>query len=175
MLHFAVPLSAGIGALFQLSFDFSIYRQVFLIADGMLKACPEVHSDCTELYLHRHMDLFFRKEYRQPDRQVQTAIAIWFRVWNIIFLCDNFNVRLIFKHFAKINSFISIAYTSFACAFQWLGRWTLLYWFFLSGSCLQLSTFLSWRIASLPSPCSLLAHSSANGCCREYAFWQEWE
>ena len=37
MLHFAVPLSAGIGALFQLGFDFSIYRQVFLIADGMLK------------------------------------------------------------------------------------------------------------------------------------------
>ena len=62
------------------SFDFSIYQQVFLIADGMLKACPEVHSDCTELYLHRHMDLFFRKEYRQPDRQVQTAIAIWLRV-----------------------------------------------------------------------------------------------
>ena len=49
MLHFAVPLSAGIGALFQFSFDFSIYRQVFLIADGMLKACPEVHGDCTEL------------------------------------------------------------------------------------------------------------------------------
>lgn len=47
---------------------------------GMLKACPEVHSDCTELYLHWHMDLFFRKEYRQPDRQVQTAIAIWLRV-----------------------------------------------------------------------------------------------
>ena len=68
MLHFAVPFSAGIGALFQFSFDFSIYRQVFLIADGMLKACPEVHSDCTELYLHWHMDLFFRKEYRQPDR-----------------------------------------------------------------------------------------------------------
>ena len=80
MLHFAIPLPAGIGALFQLSFDFSIYRQVFLIADGMLKACPEVHRDCTKLYLHRHMDLFFRKEYRQPDRQVQTAIAIWFRV-----------------------------------------------------------------------------------------------
>ena len=37
MLHFAVPFSAGIGALFQLGFDFSIYRQVFLIADGMLK------------------------------------------------------------------------------------------------------------------------------------------
>ncbi len=76
MLHFTIPLSAGIGALFQFSFDFSIYRQVFLIADGMLKACPEVHSDCTELYLHRHMDLFFRKEYRQPDRQVQTAVAV---------------------------------------------------------------------------------------------------
>ena len=80
VLHFTIPLSAGIGALFQFSFDFSIYRQIFLIADGMLKACPEVHSDCTELYLHRHMDLFFRKEYRQPDRQVQTAIAIWLRV-----------------------------------------------------------------------------------------------
>ena len=74
MFHFAVPLSAGIGALFQFSFDFGIYWQIFLIADGMLKACPEVHSDCTELYLHRHMDLFFRKEYRQPDRQVQTAV-----------------------------------------------------------------------------------------------------
>ena len=36
MLHFAVPLSAGIGALFQFSFDFGIYRQVFLVADGML-------------------------------------------------------------------------------------------------------------------------------------------
>jgi len=59
MFHFAVPFSAGIGALFQFSFDFSIYRQVFLVADGMLKACPEVHSDCTELYLHRHTDLFF--------------------------------------------------------------------------------------------------------------------
>ena len=80
MFHLTIPLSAGIGALFQFSFDFSIYWQVFLIADGMLKACPEVHSDCTELYLHRHMDLFFRKEYRQPDRQVQTAIAIWLRV-----------------------------------------------------------------------------------------------
>ena len=43
MLHFTIPLSAGIGALFQFSFDFSIYRQVFLVADGMLKACPEVH------------------------------------------------------------------------------------------------------------------------------------
>lgn len=80
VFHLTVPFSAGIGALFQFSFDFSIYRQVFLIADGMLKACPEVHSDCTELYLHRHMDHFFRKEYRQPDRQVQTAIAIWLRV-----------------------------------------------------------------------------------------------
>ena len=59
MLHFTIPLSAGIGALFQFSFDFSIYRQIFLIADGMLKACPEVHGDCTELYLHWHMDLFF--------------------------------------------------------------------------------------------------------------------
>ena len=96
MFHLTVPFSAGIGALFQLSFDFSIYRQVFLIADGMLKACPEVHRDCTELYLHRHMDHFFRKEYRQPDRQVQTAIAIWLRVLNIIFLRDDFNVRLIF-------------------------------------------------------------------------------
>ena len=38
MFHFAVPFSAGIGALFQFSFDFSIYRQVFLVADGMLKA-----------------------------------------------------------------------------------------------------------------------------------------
>ena len=38
MFHFTIPLSAGIGALFQFSFDFSIYRQVFLIADGMLKA-----------------------------------------------------------------------------------------------------------------------------------------
>ena len=80
MFHLTIPLSAGIGALFQFNFDFSIYRQVFLIADGMLKACPEVHSDCTELYLHRHMDHFFRKEYRQPERQVQTAIAIWLRV-----------------------------------------------------------------------------------------------
>ena len=42
-LHFTIPLSAGIGALFQFSFDFSIDRQIFLIADGMLKACPEVH------------------------------------------------------------------------------------------------------------------------------------
>ena len=73
MFHFTIPLSAGIGALFQFSFDFSIYRQIFLIADGVLKACPEVHSNCTELYLHRYMDLFFRKEYRQQDRQVQTA------------------------------------------------------------------------------------------------------
>ena len=73
MFHFAVPFSAGIGALFQFSFDFSIYRHVFLIADGMLKACPEVHGDGTELYLHWHMDLFFCKEYRQQDRQVQTA------------------------------------------------------------------------------------------------------
>ena len=80
VFHLTIPFSAGIGALFQLSFDFSIYRQVFLIADGMLKACPEVHSDCTELYLHWHMDHFFRKEYRQPDRQVQTAIAILLRV-----------------------------------------------------------------------------------------------
>ena len=80
MFHLTIPLSAGIGALFQFSFDFSIYRQVFLISDGMLKACPEVHSDCTELYLHRHTDLFFSKEYRQPDRQVQPAIAIWLRV-----------------------------------------------------------------------------------------------
>ena len=38
MFHLTIPLSAGIGALFQFSFDFSIYRQVFLIADGMLKA-----------------------------------------------------------------------------------------------------------------------------------------
>ena len=38
MFHLPIPLSAGIGALFQFSFDFSIYRQVFLIADGMLKA-----------------------------------------------------------------------------------------------------------------------------------------
>ena len=80
MFHFAVPFSAGIGALFQFSFDFSIYRQVFIIAGGMLKACPEVHSDCMELYLHRHMALFFCKEYRHPDRQVQTTIAIWLRV-----------------------------------------------------------------------------------------------
>ena len=28
------------------------------------------------------MDLFFRKEYRQPDRQVQTAIAIWLKCKN---------------------------------------------------------------------------------------------
>ena len=80
MFHLTVPFSAGIGALFQFSFDFRIYRQVFLIADSVLKACPEVHSDCTELYLHRHMDHLFRKEYWQPDRQVQTAIAIWLRV-----------------------------------------------------------------------------------------------
>ena len=73
MFHLTIPLSAGIGALFQFSFDFSIYRQIFLIADGVLKACPEVHSNCMELYLHRYMDLFFRKEYRQQDRQVQTA------------------------------------------------------------------------------------------------------
>ena len=78
--HFTIPFSAGIGALFQFDFDFSIYWQIFLIADGMLKACSEVHRDCTELYLHRHMDLFFCKEYRQPDRQVQTTIAIWLRV-----------------------------------------------------------------------------------------------
>ena len=96
MLHFAVPFSAGIGALFQFSFDFSIYRQVFLVADGMLKACPEVHSDCTELYLHRHMDLFFRKEYRQPDRQVQTAVAVGLWVGNVVLLCDYLNIRLIF-------------------------------------------------------------------------------
>ena len=38
MFHFTIPLSAGIGALFQFSFDFSIYRQIFLIADGVLKA-----------------------------------------------------------------------------------------------------------------------------------------
>ena len=38
MFHLTIPLSAGIGALFQFSFDFSIYRQGFLIADGMLKA-----------------------------------------------------------------------------------------------------------------------------------------
>ena len=38
MFHLTIPLSAGIGALFQFSFDFSIYRQFFLIADGMLKA-----------------------------------------------------------------------------------------------------------------------------------------
>ena len=80
MFHLTIPLSAGIGALFQFSFDFGIYWQIFLIADGMLKACPEVHRDGAELYLHRHMDLFLRKEYRQPDRQVQTAIAIWLRV-----------------------------------------------------------------------------------------------
>ena len=42
-LHFTIPLSAGIGALLQFSFDFSIDWQIFLIADGMLKACPEVH------------------------------------------------------------------------------------------------------------------------------------
>ena len=30
MFHLTIPLSAGIGALFQFSFDFSIYRQVFV-------------------------------------------------------------------------------------------------------------------------------------------------
>ena len=63
MFHLTIPLSAGSGALFQFGFDFSIYRQIFLIADGVLKACPEVHSDCTELYLHRYMD--------RPYRQMQ--------------------------------------------------------------------------------------------------------
>ena len=96
MLHFAVPLSAGIGALFQFGFDFCIYRQIFLIADGVLKACPEVHSDGTELYIHRYMDLFFRKEYRQPDRQVQTAVAVGLWVGNVVLLCDYLNIRLIF-------------------------------------------------------------------------------
>ena len=96
MLHFAVPLSAGSGALFQFGFDFCIYRQIFLISDGVLKACPEVHSDCTELYLHRYMDLFFRKEYRQPDRQVQTAVAVGLWVGNVVLLCDYLNIRLIF-------------------------------------------------------------------------------
>ena len=32
---------------------------------------------------HRHMDLFFRKEYRQPDRQVQTAVAVGLWVGNV--------------------------------------------------------------------------------------------
>ena len=80
MFHFTIPLSAGIGALLQFSFDLRVYGQILLVADGVFQAGPKVHGDGTELYLHRHMDLFFRKEYRQPDRQVQTAIAIWLRV-----------------------------------------------------------------------------------------------
>ena len=34
----------------------------------------------TRVALHRHMHFFFCKEYRQPDCQVQTAIAIWLGV-----------------------------------------------------------------------------------------------
>ena len=33
VFHLTIPFSAGIGALFQFSFDLSIYRHVFLIAD----------------------------------------------------------------------------------------------------------------------------------------------
>ena len=35
------------------------------------------------------MDLFFRKEYRQPDRQVQTAVAVGLWVGNVVLLCDD--------------------------------------------------------------------------------------
>ena len=97
MLHFWLSHSLLESAHSFSSVSISVFiGRFFLIADGVLKACPEVHSDCTELYLHRYMDLFFRKEYRQPDRQVQTAVAVGLWVGNVVLLCDYLNIRLIF-------------------------------------------------------------------------------
>ena len=65
MLHFTIPFFAGISALFQFGFDFSIYRQVFLIADGMLKACPEGVNVCVETAILDEENIeFYKKPYK---------------------------------------------------------------------------------------------------------------
>ena len=58
-----------------------------------IRVLRDEKNDLTE---NRHMDLFFRKEYRQPDRQVQTAVTVGLWVGNVVLLCDYLNIRLIF-------------------------------------------------------------------------------
>ena len=105
MFHLTIPISCWkprtLSVQFQgkhlsASFSYSVWY-----AQGFTQ---EVHSDCTERIPIWYMDLFFRKEYRQPDRQVQTAVAVGLWVGNVVLLCDYLNIRLIFLPLCQKNT-----------------------------------------------------------------------
>ena len=67
----------------------------------MLRACPPVHCDGSELYLDLHISLSVVKENRGINDQVQTAVSVRFWIADIILAGNNVYIVLLLKSIGK--------------------------------------------------------------------------
>ena len=68
----------------------------------MLCAGPEIHGNCTKLYLYRHLVLVIRKIHVNQHYHMKTPVAILLRFFYVVLYCDNLDIRLIHKHIGHL-------------------------------------------------------------------------
>ena len=72
----------------------ALRRKIVLIVELVLKACPEIHRDRSELYFDLHVALLVLKEDRHLDDQVKASISARLRILDIVLSCDQGDVVL---------------------------------------------------------------------------------
>ena len=67
---------------------------ILLIANLVFQAGPPIHRNRAELHLHLHRFFLIVQVDRRFHDQVQTAIAVWLGILNIVLPLDQHNVIL---------------------------------------------------------------------------------
>ena len=102
LFHARVKLRTHLRALEQLAVDVIELRQILLVADLVLKACPPVHGDGAELHLDAHHALLIVQEDGRFHDEVQAAVAVGLGRGNVVLALEERNVVLLQKGIGEL-------------------------------------------------------------------------
>lgn len=97
-----VELRTHLRALEQLAVDVIELRQILLVADLVLKACPPVHGDGAELHLDAHHALLIVQEDGRFHDEVQAAVAVGLGLGDVVLALEERDIVMLQKGVGKL-------------------------------------------------------------------------
>ncbi|MBR4861224.1 MAG: hypothetical protein IKU09_03375 [Firmicutes bacterium] len=100
-LHPLIQRSADFCTGFQFHINSGRILLALLIAQIVFQAGPKVHSHGTDLHFYRNFLSAIQQEYGYGNYQMQASVTIWFRIFYVILLGNQFHIVHSDKHFCQ--------------------------------------------------------------------------